>query len=480
MGVENAPLKFGEPFAGICPRVANPAPRREMSRCPSFFSAGFVAMWLAPWAAAIEITRTLDPSIDTVGQQILTVQTYTSGTTTVFDLGIYDTGAAVVSFAAYANEYFPQPHLNPGGAGGQGINGRVIGDVSQPGTVLVGGFQDFTIDVDVDTFTFDVSVSTSPTRAVPGIQAFVGSLDGSPNLPTLAGTPIHKPSVAFPGGSAAHVSFSGIDFASSLGLTGQLFIPTFDLVTPGQTLIAKAGSTQPAVIPLIPLGLDNYGNEGSDITVVPNPTVAGVGLGMAGGSTLVTAGSMLFDTGAQVSLISTGLAAGLGLDLGNPETTISVKGAAGEPVAIPGFTLGELVLGAAIDGAEADDTLRFLDVPVYVYDIGVPGLDGILGMNLFNQADEMLIDLINGQFSVSFYETLPEGGGGEAFAALGALFATGGMSFPVFAGSVAPALGLGPVVPVPEPGAMAVLAGALVALARTKRSAGRALSCATP
>jgi hypothetical protein len=101
-------------------------------------------------------------------------------------------------------------------------------------------------------------------------------------------------------------------------------------------------------------------------------------------------------------------------------------------------------------------------------------------MNLFNQADEMLIDLINGQFSVSFYETLPEGGGGEAFAALGALFATGGMSFPVFAGSVAPALGLGPVVPVPEPGAMAVLAGALVALARTKRAAGRALSCATP
>jgi hypothetical protein len=66
-----------------------------------------------------------------VGQQILTVQTYTSGTTAVLDLGIYDTGAAVISFAAYSNEYFPQPHRNPGGAGGQGINGRVIGDVSQ-------------------------------------------------------------------------------------------------------------------------------------------------------------------------------------------------------------------------------------------------------------------------------------------------------------------------------------------------------------
>ena len=440
-----------------------------MSRSSSLLCASVAAAWLAPFATAIEITRTLDPSIDTVGQQILTVQTYTSGTTAVLDLGIYDTGAAVISFAAYANEYFPQPHRNPGGAGGQGINGRVIGDVSQPGAVLVGGFQDFTINVDVETFEFDVGISTSPTRAVPGIQAFVGSLDGSPNLPTLAGTPIHKPSDAFPGGSAAHVSFSGIDFAASLGLTGQLFIPTFDLVTPGQTLIAKAGSTQPAVIPLIPLGVDNYGNEGSDITVVPNPTVAGVGLGVAGGSRHVTASSMLFDTGAQVSLISTGLAAGLGLDLGNPETSISVKGAAGDPVAIPGFTLGEIVLGAAIDGSEVDDTLRFLDVPVYVYDIGVPGLDGILGMNLFNQADEMLIDLINGQFSVSFYETLPEGGGGEEYAALDALFAIYGTSFPVFAGSVAPSLGLGPVVPVPEPGALVAVAGALATLACRRR-----------
>ena len=71
-----------------------------MNRCSSLLSVGVLALWLAPWAAAIEITRTLDPSIDTVGQQILTVQTYTSGTTTVLDLGIYDTGAAVVSFAA--------------------------------------------------------------------------------------------------------------------------------------------------------------------------------------------------------------------------------------------------------------------------------------------------------------------------------------------------------------------------------------------
>jgi len=84
---------------------------------------------------------------------------------------------------------------------------------------------------------------------------------------------------------------------------------------------------------------------------------------------------MLFDTGAQVSLISTALAAGLGLDLGKPDTTISVKGAAGEPIAIPGFTLGELVLGAAIDGPAAGPT-READAPQRRQDRGhAPGIN---------------------------------------------------------------------------------------------------------
>lgn len=428
--------------------------------------AAALAAGLAPVVDAVEITRTLDPSIDNVGQQILTVQAYTSGTTTVIDLGIYDTGASVISFAAYANDLFPQPHLNPGGAGGEGINGSVIGDVSQPGAILAGGFQDFDLQFDLETFSIEAGIATPATRAVPGIQAFVGSFDGSPSLPTLTGTPIHKPSAAFPGGSAALVTLSGVDLAGSLGISGNLFIPTFDLVAPGQALAPKIGSTQPAVIPLVPLGLDNYGSEGSDITVASNPTITGVGLGITGDggiSTTVTASSMLFDTGAQVSLISTALAAGLGLDLGNPDMTIAVQGASGAAISIPGFTLGEIVLGAAIDGPEVDDTLRFLDVPVYVYDIGVPGLDGILGMNLFNQADEMLVDPIYGKFSVSFFDGLMPGDGSDPMVALNTLLSAAGMSFPVFAGSVVPAIGLGPVVAVPEPATLTALASGVAA-----------------
>lgn len=455
-----------------------------MSRPPiGFLVAAFAfTAWLAPFVHAIEITRTLDPSIDTIGQQILAVQTYTSGTTTVLDLAIYDTGASVISFAAYSNEFFPQPHRAPGGAGGQGINGSVIGDVSQPGAILAGGFQDFRVNVGLDPFAIEVGIDTPADRAVPGIQAFVASLDGSPNLPSLTGTPIHKPSAAFPNGSAALVTLSGIDFAPSLGLSGgSLFIPMLDLVAPGGALDAKPGSTQPATIPLVPFGGDNYGSEGDAITSVSNPTVANVGLGAVGiGGTpaAVTASSMLFDTGAQVSLISTTLASGLGLDLDNPDTTIAVRGAAGAAISIPGFTLSEIILGAAIDGPEVDDTLRFLDVPVYVYDIGVPGLDGILGMNLFNQANEMLIDLVNNRLSVSFYDGLPTDGGGDSLVDLDqALAALVGTSFSAFAGNLVPAFGLGPIVAVPEPSTLVALAGGLaVAACHLRRLASRRTS----
>lgn len=451
-----------------------------MSRPPiNLVAAAACAAWLAPFVHAIEITRTLDPSIDTIGQQILAVQTYTSGTTTVLDLAIYDTGASVISFAAYANEFFP-PHLNPGGAGGQGINGSVVGDVSQPGAILAGGFQDFRVNVGLDPFAIEVGIDTPPNRAVPGIQAFVASLDGSPNLPSLAGTPIHKPSDAFPNGSAAFVSFSGIDFAPTLGLSeGSLFIPMLDLVAPGGALETKLGSTQPATIPLARFGGDNYSDPGSSITSVSNPTVANVGLGAFGNGgepVSTTAASMLFDTGAQVSLISTALATSLRLDLDNPDTTIAVRGAAGAAISIPGFTLSEIILGAAIDGPEVDDTLRFLDVPVYVYDIGVPGLDGILGMNLFNQANEMLIDLVNNRLSVSFYDGLPTDGGGDSLVDLDqALAALVGTSFSPFAGNLVPAFGLGPIVAVPEPSTLVALAGGLaVAMFRLRRRRFRA------
>ena len=96
-----------------------------------------------------------------------------------------------------------------------------------------------------------------------GIQVFVGPETGSPSLPSLAGTPIHKPSPAFPDGSAAHVTMQGFDFGSAFGLMAPLFMPQLDLVPAGSTLVAREGSTPPIRLPLGRFGPDNFGTEGS-------------------------------------------------------------------------------------------------------------------------------------------------------------------------------------------------------------------------
>lgn len=423
-----------------------------------------VVALLARGAAAIQIDVTLDPALDVVGQQVIAVQAYTPavGGGTIVDLAIYDTGASVVSFAAASNAFFPQPHLSPGGAGGVGINGSVLGDVSQPGSILVGGIQDFQLQFDIDTFEITGGIATPANRAVNGIQAFVASESGSPYLPTLAGTPVHGPSAAFPAGSAARITMTGFDIGSSLGLGVPLTFPMLDLVAPGTTLTPRAGSTAPIRIPLSPFGEGNRGAEGLNITAAPNPTFTNVTLdrsATSGSPTTVNAGRLLFDTGAQVSLISGSLATALGLDLSAPETTLAVRGASGTPISLLGFTLDAIELAAAIDDSAVNDVLRFTDVPVFVYDLGIPGLDGILGMNLYNQADEMIVDLINQELSVSFYESMEAGAGG-GLADLALLFGNSS----AFAGQIVPAFGLGVAMVVPEPATIGgLISSAIVA-----------------
>ncbi len=94
-----------------------------------------------------------------------------------------------------------------------------------------------------------------------------------------------------------------------------------------------------------------------------------------------------------MTIISTKVAADLGLDLTAPTTTIDVQGAAGTPVSVPGYVINTLEL-PRLDQSNApiSDKLIITKVPVFVLDLGVDGLDGILGMNLWNTSEGMLYD----------------------------------------------------------------------------------------
>ena len=336
------------------------------------------------------LTIPMMPELDQFGDQILVVQGF--GIPDRAALGIFDSGASAVTFAGQDQEFFGMGEIGsipikvPGGAMAEGIGGSIVGDVSEPGIIYSDGMHSFDLSFDDIGFP-QFNIALSPTALeTPDIQAFVGT-EESPLLPTITGTPALKASPKYPDGAAAHVEMLGamLDFSD---IFPDLIIPFPDLnfAHPGKSIVYDPANTDihdTVVFPLIPFGGDNSDNPGDLITesllwLIPNVS------GTYDNITSST-GSFLFDTGAQLSVISTDMALSLGLNLDAPTTSIDVQGVAGTTT-IPGFTLDTLDM-LRTDGG----ILQFTNVPIYVLDVA-PGIDGIFGMNLMNVANEFVFD----------------------------------------------------------------------------------------
>jgi predicted aspartyl protease len=90
----------------------------------------------------------------------------------------------------------------------------------------------------------------------------------------------------------------------------------------------------------------------------------------------------MFDTGAQVTVISSTLTARLNLNPAQPDFLVEIIDVTGTSTNVPGFYLD------SIDIPAIGQWLSFTNVPVIMMDIAsVEGgfLDGIIGMNLFNE-----------------------------------------------------------------------------------------------
>lgn len=344
-----------------------------------------------PVGPALEIP--LFPGFDNFGYQFEVVQAYGDGPNAAVSFGIYDTGASVATLSDEDQSAFtflgnPLPIKVPNGASATAIggSGTLTGDVSEPGTLTAAGMSAFAFNPNTLDFTIDLSGGVS----VPGIQMFVGTPGGSPDLPNIVGTPIHAPGSLSPLGSSARIDMRGYEFDLSLFLPGdplfagiKLTLPDVTFLAPGATLTPSADTYEVVHVPVRLYGEDSTANPGDLPSVNHNPVVDLVSV--TKGASLVNGKTFLFDTGAQLSIISEEIALGLGLDLNFPEDTIQVQGASGT-VSVPGFTISTLELPRSDGGV-----IRFQDVPIYVLDIG-EGLDGILGMNLFNGADGLLYD----------------------------------------------------------------------------------------
>jgi len=302
-------------------------------------------------------------SANQFGPQIQTVQGYNGAPRVV--QGILDTGASTITFSAanqaqFTSLGYPIPILAGAAASASGIGGSVQGNVSLPGAIYVDGMHVVTTGVSLS--------SLNLATRTPGIQAFVGTATGSASLPTLTGTAIFEPSAVNPQGLAALVALQ----ATTLTSGG----PDVRFVSPATSLSAPAGTTL-VRIPLTLFGPDNYSDPGNQITVAPIPVYPSISLN--DNNVTVSNKEFLFDTGSQVTIISSAMAGSLGLNLAQPTSSITIQGVGG-PVTASGFTVPSLSVG---------NLVTFTNVPIYVLNVG-SGFDGVLGMNLFGQATSML------------------------------------------------------------------------------------------
>jgi hypothetical protein len=378
----------------------------------------FVASTLSRAAVSLRAQNLeipLIPDYDTVGDQIEAVQGYYGAGDSADQMwiswGIYDTGASVVTLSAtdqliYSLTSQPIPTKPGVETVAQGVNGSVIGEVSQPGYVVSDGLHIFNFDIEnilngesLYNWNLPGGDPTKPKSAVASnVQMFVGTSEGSEFLPTIAGTPIHN-SLNHSGAAAARIDKQGYGFdlqamfPEYFSQPYTYYVPDLKYVDSGTKLTGSGSTTSPVRIPLTLLGEDNHSSPGDQVTVTPNPFVASTRLAMGTqeGAASAASSNFLFDTGAMISLISPDIAQQkLKIDLDHYAYTLDVAGAAGEPITVKGYIIPLLELAYDnLDGISG--YLQIKDAPFFVLDVG-EGIDGILGMNLFNTAKEMLYD----------------------------------------------------------------------------------------
>lgn len=220
-----------------------------------------------------------------------------------------------------------------------------------------------------------------PTYQRTGVQALaapnlnIGSFDGIIGMPGMNHTGVV-------------INMSAITGASMDTGTGDP-VDMFDYIHVGFTNDMSSQLANHADKPVHTFAFEKFsfdhtsgqvGDDGPIPTHDDLPLLSGVGVGHG---EAYTQGTYLFDTGAQLSMISGDVARSLGIDPDDASHETLLVGGVGGQVEIPIVLLDRFTLDTAMGGDGQFDRLAFDDVVVGIIDI--PGLpvDGILGFNAF-------------------------------------------------------------------------------------------------
>lgn len=304
-----------------------------------------------------------------------------------YAIGIFDTGASahIMDYAAADQAGLSGSYLTSNMVEISGVTGSVFAWVSYP----IGIFIDGLGAIEPDGLLTDTSGMVGETN----VSIAVGDVVDSPNLPTAIGSPL---SVYFAAGFRNNqqitVSHDGEDF------TG-----------PDISFYELSDSLSPTYSNKIPLELRPLG--GVDVEYIPyidpfnpfefppaSPSVIIGNLSQStffvhsvdlykGNKSAIDKDRFMLDTGAQISVIGSRVAARLGLNPAHPDFEVEIQGVTGDTIIAPGFYID------AIDIPALGEWLSFTNIPVVFLDIASPEggtVDGIIGMNLFVELNFVL------------------------------------------------------------------------------------------
>lgn len=305
-------------------------------------------------------------------------------------IGLFDTGASthIVSYeGALRTGIFDADLITPAYVELAGATSSAFGLVSYPLALFMDGLA----AIDPDTLTLDDSrmVGQSNISIVVGDEPMADQ----PDLPTVIGSPM----------SAYYVTALDNEHPITLMHEDTEYTgPNIEFFQHGDSDIPQYGNRIP--MNLIPAGgynvqyiIDYDGifnlefRPGTPSMIVGNSYQSLFFINSVDlyheSRTSLDKDRFMFDTGAQITVISTGIASRLGLDPDEPDFEVDVQDVTGDVTYYPGFFVDTLEIAAL------GDWLSFTNVPVVMLDVASPeggNLEGIIGMNLFTEFNLVL------------------------------------------------------------------------------------------
>ncbi|MBN1508502.1 MAG: clan AA aspartic protease [Sedimentisphaerales bacterium] len=354
-----------------------------------------------PWIA-VSITKERKEELELEADVETSVRgAYPSGVKwqTDYIIGLFDTGASahVVGHADAVRAGLYKGLVTSNETEVTGVTGSVIASISYPLAVFIDGLG----AVAPDTLLLDRSGMMGQSN----VAVVVGQDPGDhPDLPTAIGSPL----------SVYYTTLIRNDSTRTIKRDDETFTapeiimyeaddpqtPSFTHVIPLE--LRPLGGVSVQYIPSLDLG--GFGSDwdfdlddilgGGDFTSDSPPASPSVIIGNLsqslffvhsvdlheGDKSALDKNRFMLDTGAQITVVGSRIAARLQLDLAAPEFEVEVEGVTGDVTMAPGYYIDTLEI-PALGG-----WFRATEIPVVYLDMPSPeggSLDGIIGMNLF-------------------------------------------------------------------------------------------------